>query len=170
MLIYHPAFDMYHCVFRIVRILLSLPVAEYETERVRIFDFYSLFPYLLNDIRAPRNATSDRKKFGALENSYEKVEDKKRFFLSLEPYQDSAIKSLASYEIIDSAALRNSRILLIPTNIPPALTVSAKNSDKRFSKDLEFFRDYLLDIELTGDTGLKQRTGLFEYRYDVIAA
>ena len=47
MLVYHPAFDMHHCVFRMVRLLNRLPVGSCQVERMRILDFYLLFPSLI---------------------------------------------------------------------------------------------------------------------------
>jgi len=42
MLIYHPAFDAYHCVYRMT--MLTQKVKELEYSKLRILDFYLCFP------------------------------------------------------------------------------------------------------------------------------
>lgn len=48
MLIYHPAYDAYHCVFRML--LIAERVSGIEVEKARILDFYLVFPGMVKKI------------------------------------------------------------------------------------------------------------------------
>ena len=48
---YHPAFDVYNCIFRMLRILICKEIKKIETSRLRLFDFYLVFPGLIKKIR-----------------------------------------------------------------------------------------------------------------------
>jgi hypothetical protein len=45
MIIYNQAFDLYHAVYRMLQLLTHFNKKEYvEVDRLRIWDFYVLFP------------------------------------------------------------------------------------------------------------------------------
>ena len=44
MIIYNPAFDIYHCVYRMISILSNLVNEKIEVDKLRILDFYMVFP------------------------------------------------------------------------------------------------------------------------------
>lgn len=45
MITYNPAFDLYHCIFRMIHIIQRLDDNEcLEVDKIRIWDFYILFP------------------------------------------------------------------------------------------------------------------------------
>ena len=49
MAMYNQVFDMYHCIYRIIHILKRLHENEIlELDRLRIWDFYILFPYKIH--------------------------------------------------------------------------------------------------------------------------
>ncbi|MBR1682035.1 MAG: hypothetical protein IJ700_01520 [Bacteroidaceae bacterium] len=55
MITYNPAFDLYHTIWRMAHILQCVgPDESYEVERMRIWDFYLLFPSMLYDGKAAR--------------------------------------------------------------------------------------------------------------------
>ncbi|HGA8765958.1 TPA: ABC-three component system middle component 5, partial [Salmonella enterica subsp. enterica serovar Virchow] len=47
MLIYHPAYDAYHCLFRMIALIDH--VNEIEVDKARILDFYLIFPALVSE-------------------------------------------------------------------------------------------------------------------------
>ncbi|MFM9745688.1 ABC-three component system middle component 5, partial [Streptomyces brasiliscabiei] len=47
MLMYHPAQDVNHCVFRLLLILEHTEHEKLNTDVYRLIDFYTLFPSLL---------------------------------------------------------------------------------------------------------------------------
>ncbi len=51
MITYNPAFDLYHSIFRMAHIVDRLSDGEcFEIDKVRIWDFYLLFPSKLYDL------------------------------------------------------------------------------------------------------------------------
>jgi hypothetical protein len=99
MLIYHPAYDIYHTTFRIICILGNSMKNEIEVERVRIYDYISLFPHELCHIRLPAGNTHLKKKFP--ETAYNKVPSKKKVFNQLKDYFDVAAQCLISFGVIE---------------------------------------------------------------------
>ncbi len=62
MIIYNQAFDLYHCIFRILNFLNRFnPSDIIEVDKLRIWDFYFLFPNKVYDIRLKQNESDIRK-------------------------------------------------------------------------------------------------------------
>lgn len=56
MITYNPAFDLYHCIFRMVHIIQRLDDNEcLEVDKIRIWDFYILFPSKAYTIKIRRD-------------------------------------------------------------------------------------------------------------------
>lgn len=68
MLIYHPAFDAYHCLFRMIAIIDHLNVVE--VDKVRILDFYMIFPALVSKIRMPTTYNKSKAEAKKYSNEY----------------------------------------------------------------------------------------------------
>jgi hypothetical protein len=167
MLIYHPAFDLHHGVFRMTRLLLKLPTESLEVERIRILDFFLLFPALLVDIQYPRELMRYRSVFKKSANKYEKVPDPHRLFIRLEPYQRAALSCLAAYDLIDPARLNDGKVLRTGREVPATMAALAAKADTRFPEVVELLTGPFRGIDLYGKGGLKARTDLFEHRYDL---
>lgn len=167
MLTYHPAFDIYHGVFRLLRILSLSPTEKFEIERIRILDFYLLFPNELFKFRFPLSEKGKRKYF-QYGNPYQVIIEPKRLFFRLEPYQICALKSLAARQFIDAALLLDGKVFRTSKALPEPLEKAVKDANQSSDKVIEFMTDSLLKIDLYGGNGLKARSDLFEYRYDII--
>ena len=56
MIVYQPAFDLYHTLFRIMKLLSYFEKNDYiEIERLRIWDYYLLFPNKLKEVTLKQN-------------------------------------------------------------------------------------------------------------------
>jgi hypothetical protein len=165
-LIYHPAFDIYHGIFRILRLLEALPRVDVEVDRIRILDFYLLFPTILRNVRFPIGAGKLKKYFANLENPYENIEDPKGLFMRLEPYQRAALEALAARELIASDALAADKVIRTATKLPGELKAALLGRNDG-SKEIELLSGPLFKVDLYGHSGLKERSDLFEYRYDI---
>jgi hypothetical protein len=44
MLVYHPAFDIYNGVFRMLQLVTFMKQENVELDKIRIWDFYLTFP------------------------------------------------------------------------------------------------------------------------------
>ena len=166
MLVYHPAFDLHHCVFRMVRLLNRLPAGRYHIERLRVLDFYLLFPAQIPTIRFPSKLRGQKRRFESMANRYDRLVDPYQLFLRLEPFQTEALGCLAAHALISVEALTEGFVERTQTEIPRKLKSSAEQADAQYPDVVELLTGALIEIPLYGRDGLRGRTQLFEYRYD----
>ena len=102
MLIYHPVFDLYNGIFRLLLILEHLPSEPHPLERVQLLDFYLLFPGLLSEMRFDRSLSGYKQMLTGKRNAYNEIYDPLKIFTRLSKYQHVALQTLASYGLIDS--------------------------------------------------------------------
>ena len=106
MILYNNAFDLYHTIFRMLHLLSKLDNdKKVEVDRIRIWDFYLLFPGEIFTIRPKKNEVDFKKLLKDLtikkENPYQKIVDQRKILEKIKPYQMAALSCLASYKIID---------------------------------------------------------------------
>ncbi len=166
MLVYHPAFDLHHCIFRMVCLLNRLPPGRHHVERIRILDFYLLFPAQILEMRFPRSLLKKRKSFKKLINRFECLSDKYQLFLRLEPFQVEALGCLASHNLISADALGEGYVERSGIDFPDQLKKVIVQADARHSELIELLTGPLMEVPLYGHDGLRGRTELFEYHYD----
>lgn len=165
MLIYTPAYDIYHCIYRMVFILKKININQpIEIDRLKIIDFYLVFPSLIPEIKFPRNFISLKKPYKKYDTKFRKVTNKYVTFQTMKPLQDQAISYLCLKGYI--SYLNDEKIYptpLINSLELPFRDVYFKYTNKEIEDKLfQFF----LNIEFNGDNGLKARTNLMEYKYD----
>lgn len=166
MLLYHPAYDSYHCTFRLLRLLKSLPKTAHGLEKIRILDFFLLYPTLLLEITLPNEARKYRKQLEELDKPYEELGDKYKIFLQMESYQLSSLRSLASWGIIDPKEFKEKKIMLTNKKLPKNLLNLIQETNREDSVLMELLINHISPIELYGEKGLKARTKLSGYKYD----
>lgn len=81
---YNQAFDLYHTLFRMFHILNKFDVKEkVEVERLRIWDFYLLFPEKVYSIHIRgdefQEARLRRKFISKVDNPYNTISDGRKF-------------------------------------------------------------------------------------------
>lgn len=166
MLIYHPAFDIYNCVFRMLQLMTSMKYSEIEVDRIRIWDFYLTFPNEARKISFPQDLAELKKIFKSKqENPYEDLIDPKRIIERMKPYQMSALRSIASYGLIDSKLLSKNIIRRTQKEIPSELISKFSDLSVEKSNIIKLITGFN-ELPLYGNMGLKFRTGLIEYKYD----
>ena len=163
MLIYHPAFDMHHCIFRMLQLLIKLKNEPHDIEKLRILDFYLLFPQELDQVRFPRGMKGYQK--GSHQN-YEKIENPYRVFSRLEQFHLNALKCLAAYNLVDPFLLPLGKVQRTKQEIPNNLLKLLEAANSRCSREIDFLTGPFGDIDLYGKSGLKERTRLLEFKYD----
>ncbi|KAA8735523.1 hypothetical protein F4V57_01630 [Acinetobacter qingfengensis] len=166
MLIYHPAFDSSNCCYRLITIFNHLnPRVTLEKDRLKIIDFYVVFPKKLSTTRIPNE-------FRKLKSELKKINDTYRpcsnpFFMAkkMGGIQEQVLKKLVSSKILSFDINSNSygrgenfSKLEINGDLSPFLSQENK----------ELFLEYLTNYPLKGKDGIKHRTLLMEYRYDNI--
>ncbi|WP_278717349.1 MULTISPECIES: ABC-three component system middle component 5 [Bacteroides] len=171
MIIYHPAFDLYHTVYRMLQLLIHLKSYEtIEVERLRIWDFYMLFPEKISTIKLKREEKDIKDLIRTFippkNNPYEKVYDNRKMFEKIKPYQMAALKSLASYGIINKDYLVNNHISPL-ANLSENQFLCIGELSSREKNAMALLTSHFYQMSLFGANGLKDRSGLMEYKYDV---
>ncbi|MCP1292937.1 MULTISPECIES: ABC-three component system middle component 5 [unclassified Chromobacterium] len=166
MLIYHPAYDVYHCIFRIFFILSRFSAVEIE--KLKIIDFYLAFPSSLSEISLPRGSGKLKNAALKTENQYHGPMNTKRTYQEISGIQDSAIGFLIAANLIDIDQYKLGMLSIKGARLSDDVIERISDFSKRLDGLYCSIVDCLSSIPLYGVQGLKNRTGLAEYRYDTI--
>lgn len=164
MLIYHPAMDAYHCVFRMLAILSN--VESIEIDKARIIDFYLLFPSALLSARLPTNLRAGRKIAEGYQNPYRDPISPSGTFRGIANIQTAAIKCIAGSGLVELENLKFSFLKRTEMELTTDLREGIEKYVIQHSRLTEFLFQKLLTVPLLGQDGLKDRTSLMEHRYD----
>ena len=166
MLIYHQAFDIYNCVFRMLQLLTHLNQDLIEVDKLRIWDFYLTFPNEARNISYPNSLSGLRNIFVKKgPNPYEDLIDPKRIIERMKSFQLAALKCIASYGLIDMKLLSKNIVKRTDKDIPKDLVDRFFDLTAEKSNVLKLIVE-LNNLSLYGKSGLKDRTHLIEYKYD----
>lgn len=166
MLVYHPAFDAYHCVFRLLAILESRE--QIESDRLRILDFVLCFPAVVGDFRLPQKAMAIRKPAKLADNVYRTPLNSRATFGVLSASQEGALACLAAASFIAPNNLNEGIVVRTSSPLPDGLAQQCAKLKEREHLFFQQILPVLLDISLFGNDGLKARSGLLEHRYDTV--
>lgn len=170
---YQPAFDPYNAIFRILQLRnggwfeKAIPY-----DALRIADFFLLFPFYLQDKdnrykREHRSIRSIGQKYEAVK-PYSRLPDKRTLFRRIEPFQVAAIGSLVSSGFVQAEGWEQHTVKATETELPQTLSTRLQDEISANRELIEAILKLLQEYPLTGKDGLKDRTGLLEYRYDVV--
>lgn len=163
MLVYHPAFDIYNCAFRMLQLLSLMEESEIELDKLRIWDFYLTFPNEARQITFPRDLFELKKIFkNKPDNPYEDLIDPKRIAERMNPYQLSALRYLASYGLIDNNLFQKNIIKRTDKALPSELQQKLDEINTEKENIIKLVKGF----NFLALRGLKERTGLLEFRYD----
>ena len=171
MIVYQQAFDLYHTVYRMIKLLAHFKGNEYvEIERLRIWDYYLLYPNKVDNIKLRRDEKDIKKLIKTFivkeENPYEEVINDRKMFEKIKPYQMTAIKCLASYNIINKDYLSLNRITTVSKDIFSKYSEELNNMSAQEKNAISLLTSHFYQMPLTGEYGLKHRTNLLESKYD----
>lgn len=166
---FQPAFDTFHTIFRLLR-LRSL-VAKYgplPRDHVRILDFYLLFPFKIDSIRLSR---SDRK-YRRLANEYKDAKpygeqpDNLTLFSKMAIIENTGLEALARSNLIKQDRWETGEVSTTDQAPSDELIQRISEINSQENSLIEFLSVLASEYKLLGPDGLKDRTGLLEYRYD----
>jgi len=171
MIVYHPAFDLYHSVYRLLQILTHFERSQYvEVDRLRIWDYYLLFPDQMQTIKLKREETDIKKLISYYiiksPNPYEQILDNRKMFEKIKPYQLTAIKCLASYGIINMAYLTENRVTIISKELLRNHSSKLEPLSPKERNVISLMTSHFYQMPMFGPMGLKARTKLLESKYD----
>ena len=166
MIIYHPAYDFNHCVFRLINLLSDIKEKEINWETLQILDFFYVFPHLLVDIRLPRNSIATTQMLNRIPEPYESLPNPRRLMFGLKALQNEAARALVSKGIIDKDSYLKNIIRLYTERVPETLNNQILKNGNRKTLWYRLLVQALAKCPLNGKNGLKDRTQLMEFRYD----
>ena len=171
MIIYNQAFDLYHTVYRMLQLLTHFESSEYvEIDRLRIWDFYLLFPSKIYELKPKRNEKDLKEKLKQFtikkNNPYERVYNDRIVLEKIKPYQISALNCLVSYGIIDKDLLLLDRISIISREILKDYSDKFEELSAREKNLITILISDFYQIDMPGKDGLKAKTNLMESKYD----
>lgn len=166
MILYHPINDTNHCIYRFINILIHIET-DILFEKLKVIDFYYLFPILLNDIKPwPSDIKEYKKCLNNKTNTFVQIPNKRKLFFDLNEVQKMAIATLAAKGIIDIEQIKNGIVSLNCSRLPESMKIQLKKDKFSLSSEFKLLTEGLVKTEWKGSKGLKNRTGLLEYRYD----
>ncbi|QDC06015.1 hypothetical protein FH041_14255 [Pseudomonas sp. SWI7] len=166
MLLYNKAVDVNHTLLRFAALILMLDVKVVELDRLRIYDFVVANPFHVSKLSLSQDLLKAKNVFKSYANRYQ-IYDPKGLFESMRPVQNIAILNLKEMGVLLEDAY-SGRYLLQPDEIPDQLARIAQDKENSVSLQvLKFIEEHLVVMDLVGPKGLKQASGLMEYRYDV---
>lgn len=149
-----------------LQLLTFMKQDEIELDRLRIWDFYLTFPNEARRISYPSNLSDLKKIFKAKQdNPYEDLIDPKRIIERMKSYQLSALKCIASYGLIDSTLLTKNIVKRTKKEIPKELSNKLGELTIEKQNIIKLIIGFW-ELPLYGKFGLKNRTGLIEFKYD----
>ncbi len=168
MILYHPATDFYHCWMRFASILCKCEATSIEFDRIRIMDFFLCFPHELKNCKLPREYSSViHSKIKPLPRTYEDPYSIKQGFLQIKNIHEQVARDMVAKGVVQREKYREGILKTAPdSSIPNLLELVAQNWHVRNEEWHEMVLKALLSIPLNGKDGLKDRSGLMEYRYD----
>lgn len=167
MLVYHPAYDVNHGVFRMLRLLETNPEHTMRWDTFRILDIYYLFPYLLGDVRFPRGYTKQKRVFGAQKSKYSRAPAPQIFIQQMAGLHESIAVSLVGKGLLDADSFKNGSLKRTCTPLPESIydAFGKATGDQPL---VDLLAIDLAAIPTAGSDGLKDRTGLLEHHYDPV--
>lgn len=163
MLIYHLALDPYHGAVRVLRLFAINPGLRIEYEHLRILDFCLMFPEFIARARLPQALKAQARRSQRKGTQYSGLREATSAFRRVEPIQRQTVRILTS-----SGILNESSDLLEagPRELPHELR---QRVNVRNGEEADLMRLVAIDLAsfgFRGRDGLKDRTGLLEFRYD----
>lgn len=161
MLIYHPAFDAYHCLFRTLAILEVCRSSE--PDRLRILDFCLSFPNVVSEFRLPPGRVHVKRAAMSTASPYRDPISSRAVFANLTSIQLAAFSCLTATGLVTRDA---GVIIRTEKAMPKAIKDGCVDIQLREKVFFDSLLSQLTELPLLGPDGLKARSGLLEFRYD----
>lgn len=170
-MMYIPAFDPFSACYRMLHILEHMGYGEpVEVDRLRIFDYYLLFParaYAIHLRQAEGGFRSLRRQYVPRQaNPYQAVLSDRRLFERMCPYQMAALRRLAACGLISPAWLLEGEVRVTSEPCLRQVTSATDPLPVAEGNVIAWLCHCFRTTPLGGEYGLKYRTQLMEYKYD----
>lgn len=168
---FQPAFDVFHTMFRYLRIRDALDIGQaVHRDQLRIADFYLAFFFRAEHIRLKPGDQSIRKIARRIGPSslYQKQPDDGLLFARMAPIQHASLRSLIHYGYFEPDPAGISFVAKTDLRAPEELQQRIASVNVVDKEVVDSIVKLVSEYPLTGRDGLKSRTGLMEYRYDIV--
>ncbi|MCY1355558.1 hypothetical protein D9M69_419820 [compost metagenome] len=133
-----------------------------------MLDFYYLFPSQLKHIKPwPREVGKFKSQMMKIPDQFEDLTNPARTFFELEPFQKTATLELIAKGLLSKSSFDKGIMKLELDSLPPAYTALLDIDDFLKSDAFEVITKGLPSTKFSGSNGLKFRSGLMEYIYDL---
>lgn len=167
---YNPAQDIYHGIFRMARVLQKMDERKpLEVDRVRIWDFYLLYPVQLLHVSLKQDEDEireARKLLKLKETRFDYKGDLRKLFEGIKPYQMAALTFLVSCGILNKDEFETGWVLVADPEKLHTFVEQTGTITEQESNILKFLSFLFSGMSLTGVDGMKSRTKLLESKYD----
>lgn len=168
LLMYHPAFDANHCLYRFVSILHATGEAPISWSLLRMLDFYYLFPSQLKSIQPwPSAIRKLQSHVIEIPDQFEDLTNPARTFFELEPFQKAAALELIAKGVLSKPFFDKGTMKLEPKSLSSDYIALLDADEFRKSDAFKVITKGLPSAGFRGASGLKFRSGLMEYVYDI---
>jgi len=170
-LTYNEAFDPYHTVFRFLRLREGCNIKKaLHFDVLRILDFYLLFPFRIQGMSLHSEDIGWRGISRSYANltPYGEIPDDLSIFSKMEPFQRAAVTSLCNVGALSEEAWSKDEVLFEEIELNENLILRCKELNHSMADILDILSAIIEHYPLLGRNGLKDRTGLLEFRYDAI--
>lgn len=114
----------------------------------------------------PRDLISFKKKVSNIAEPFEKTPNKKKLFFDMESIQNQALIQLTSKGILSIESLKKGIVILEKNLLPSELLENIISDDFNNGEAFKTIVNGVGNFPWLGETGLKKRSGLMEYKYD----
>ncbi|CAM4429625.1 ABC-three component system middle component 5 [Pseudoalteromonas ostreae] len=164
MIIYHPAYDVNHCSYRILNILYALKNHKTNCDLLKIINFYYVYPHLIKRMKSlPRPLNYKSKVINSINEPFELTPIPSTLFFEMISTHEASIQSLLQKSLI---YIDENEIFLEITNLPKGLIEIFQNDEFNKSSIFKILVESFPKTKLDGENGLKSKSGLMEYKYD----
>lgn len=161
-------FDPYHGALRMVFVLLDSAEQRMEWDRLRLLDFFVVFPHLLGALSLPADLKARRRAFDEIPEPYEALPSPPRLFFQLGEIQAPAARLLIAGGFWSKDALNDGYAQFDSPDVPVRLQSLASKLSYREQPWYRLIVEGLVTVPLNGRRGLKERAGVMEFRHDPV--
>lgn len=167
MLVYNKSIDVNHTILRISALSMLLDGKEVEKDRFRILDFILAHPVHISKMKLGRDMMKERNLFKSFRNNYQIYSDNNLFEM-MKPVQDMAIFYLEAIGVVSYNKVKHRFNIDYDKMDPEIKRIVSQDSGSISFQTINFIKDYLIDMDLVGDNGLKSASNLIGFKYDSI--
>ena len=165
---FEPAYDPYHTAFRFL--LQGKYAAEsIQIAKARIVDIFVLEPFRIERIRVPNSMRRSKSLAVSCQPPfYGQRPSTQSLFNQARAIQDAALQTMALRGLISLDKFELGQLRVIEENFPKEMSILINEQTEKLRPALQFLLDDLGQFPFDGRGGMKDRTQLGEFKYDVV--